>query len=589
MIGIYGIIGKPEDLTGIVIDECFSRMTSGVKVDAIHGHGYMLGIAKRSGHENKDLSLKLFENGLAIAISGYARFPKEEQLRWAVDLVEPVVKAFLEHDVAALTTLQGCFCLCLIHNCRFLILGDRFGSKNLFYADLASTFVFAPDVRAVLSSSLVPFKRDLEGVKQVLVSGFFLGDRTLVRDIRRFPYGTVLEKRFLPWQQTHQQKYWKPPATEGRENTVISDLAATLYEKGRNAILRLNALENRIAVPLSGGLDSRYIASVLASVRRITALTYDMSDETTVAAKVAHVLGAKHFVFDNTLIEDPSFRQSLNGLISEQRRHTVANQYFYSPLFRNYLENSPDTGIYDGVYLDILFSAPYTYRSFDPNHCAVIYGGGAQGILLSYSRLLVHSWKQVVLDAYDEWCEGLHGCDGVERSQLMYLVGRLRRYVNECAADREQYGYLFRPGFDHELCDFGYGLNLELRKGVVYSNMLRMQFPEVMKIPYKDSYGNRPKTLIEKTQARLYQGRIKLSYASHGLIPFYPYQADLFFYKLGAITDQEYLFTGPSYIDEIVSHDQMKNLYEKCKEKQYMLNLFQRIQFIQGFYRVCGF
>ena len=105
-----------------------------------------------------------------------------------------------------------------------------------------------------------------------------------------------------------------------------------------------------------------------------------------------------------------------------------------------------------------------------------------------------------------------------------------------------------------------------------------------MKIKYKDSYGNRHKTMMEDI-SRLYQAvRFKLSYASQGILKCYPYQADYYFLGRRGIDEFKDLFVNYNCLSEIFKDDYLPNLFNKVSKKQYLLNHFSRILFIQQFY-----
>jgi hypothetical protein len=596
MIGIYGVIGPSEKLLAVDREAAFRRMSSsGPRSNpaihgAINGLGFSIGLLKRHAHPNRDLVLTRVSEQMLVALFGYAKFPGDARYSFVSEIADRVVDGYIHAGVRSIAGLAGSFAALFLGPNEWVLIGDRFGSKSVYYSDLGNSFVFAPDVRRIVESGLIPRERDLEGAQQVLAAGFFLGDRTLVQNLRRFPYASWFEQQTSPPGPVKFTRYWTMPAREGAAGPLTNDLLDELSHAVDRTITSLDELAPGTSVPLSGGLDSRCIACFLAGRHPIRTLTYDSVDEVRLAGRVARILGAHQTFFTDPEIGASWFRRAFLQRNQEQRIHAVGNQYFYSPLFEKYFLAHPDvSGIYDGVYMDILFSAPYTYPRFDAAECARIYGKATQGTLPQYSALPEKEWKKVVPHAFEECCAGYRDSDAVGRSQLWYLTGRLRRYVNECGVDRETYGYVLRPGMDYCLCDFGFSLRLALRRGELYRRMLSQRFPAVMKVPYKDSYGNREKTAFERVEALWNRGRTTLCSASRGWIPYYPYQTNRYFYSYGGLDACKPLFEGRSYVEELIPPHQLRRLYNESQQKHYLLNLLQRVWFIQQFYQACGF
>jgi hypothetical protein len=132
--------------------------------------------------------------------------------------------------------------------------------------------------------------------------------------------------------------------------------------------------------------------------------------------------------------------------------------------------------------------------------------------------------------------------------------------------------------------DFGFGLSLRIRKGIFYNKMLENRFPNVMKIRYKDSYGNRADTLRDKMLYNYGKMRLKMSYASRGILIYSPFQAEYFYLQKNGIDDYKELVLDRNCIAELINNSQMEKLFTLVKQQQYLFNLFQRVLFIQLFF-----
>jgi hypothetical protein len=301
---------------------------------------------------------------------------------------------------------------------------------------------------------------------------------------------------------------------------------------------------------------------------------------------VCRRLGGEAVFFTNDMLHSGFFERELHKLVIEQKLHVVPNQYFYTPLFKKYFQDHPgESAIFDGIYMGILFSAPYTYAAFDFNDFARIYCGGLAWVSRFCRGFDGKKLRGLAERQYEELLSGFAGrADGVAKSQLFYVSGRLRRYVGESYLARENYCYTFKPGFDYDLMDFGFSLKLPVRKGLLYLEMLRKKFPEVMEIRYKDSYGNRKKTLGEQIVSYYKKMRLKASYGTNGFLKYYPYQADRFFYVTGEIEKYCDIVTKKNYLEELLDESALKELALAVTRKQYLFNFFQRVLFLQAFY-----
>lgn len=593
MIGLTGIVSYEGKLTSEEREQVVRRMMETSNEDYVYRWlslgNITLGLTQRSSGNNKDLSITSFDNGL-IGFAGYGKFRGDKNLFWADAMADRIFSAFQEKGSDVLKELEGSFLCILYFQDKFYMVSDRMGSKSCYTYFNDGVFLFSPSVTQAMNSGLIARKRNMEAVAQVLVSGFFLDNSTLIEGVVRFPSATLMTKRINNQEPATAINYWAMPKQQGGFGVLDSELVDTLQTKIQRAIDELHDLEPQSVVPLSGGLDSRTIACQVAAKQEIKTITYDFGDETVIASKVCKALKGKAELFSKKSIQSKEFHQNLTEFIRNQTFHSVANQYFYAPLFRRYFLDHPDrTAIYDGVYMDILFSAPYTYEEFGFDRFLKTYGSSIQLVQNLSGTLKKETLVSLMHSVYQTNIQGFENCDGVSQSQQCYMAGRLRRYVSESYSSRENYCYVFKPGYNYDLMDFGFGLNLKLRKGLLYTTMLGKCYPDIMKIPYKDSYGNKVKSVDEKIREKFTMLRFKLSYASQGLIRYYPYQADYYFFHERGVDDFKDLFKGRSYIPEIFDERTLSRLFDKTKQKQYLLNLFSRVLFIQQFYNRNGY
>lgn len=598
MIGIFGIFARERDFNRKLRIVAFERMANSIDKEdfctkSVHGDHYSIGIVVRKLGKNMDLALKVVDKSFVVGFSGYGKVSGEKELNWAENMINEIL---LMPDAKRHRTgseIEGSFELLMYREGELTIVSDRFGSKNHYYYDIQSTYVFAPSVGMVLSSELVRKEKDLEAVKQVLVAGFFLDDKTLVKNIHRFPYGSRMTKKILDHSDTTWRRYWTLPTQNGRVSEITPKLLETFSEKTRNAINELADLEDRFIVPLSGGLDSRLIACYLSEKYALKTITYDTREEARIAAKVCKHIGAEFKYISNEVLIRENYRDIIKRYLKSQPAHCVINQIFYIPFYKIYFRSHPEKcAIFDGIYLDELFSCltpkpdrrPYDFGKF-----LKTYGGGTIPLIKKYLNVDESELEDMMEQVYWRILCDSEELDDIAKSQLFYVTGRLRRFVNESVYGKEDYCYIFKPGYNYELIDFAFGININLRTGKLYRELFLKDFMNIMKIKYKDSYGNRKSNCSEKLKSSYSNFRLRLFDATNGRIKYSVYQINNLFVEKEWINDFSEEFFGKNYIDELISNKAIEGLFSMVKKKHYLFNLFQRILFIQQFYRRYGF
>ena len=146
---------------------------------------------------------------------------------------------------------------------RLTLARDPFGIKPLVYAHLGNVLVFASELGALLRLAEVPRDLDPGALDELLAWGAVLGERTIVRAVRRVPPGSLLVvqdgdarlvrvARLAPRQETALRR---EPAAE------LADELRDRLQGSVRAHLRGDA---EVGVLLSGGIDSGAICALAA-------------------------------------------------------------------------------------------------------------------------------------------------------------------------------------------------------------------------------------------------------------------------------------------------------------------------------------
>jgi len=139
---------------------------------------------------------------------------------------------------------------------------DRAGVKPLYYAFFDGVFVFASEIRAILSC--FPSLREIDELSlyDFLTYRYVPGPQTIFRDIKKLPPGSWLS--FTLTEKPIIYKYWD----YSRDDNTVSDGEGEIINKGRDWIKKIVLdrvpSEVNFGTLLSGGLDSSLITAILA-------------------------------------------------------------------------------------------------------------------------------------------------------------------------------------------------------------------------------------------------------------------------------------------------------------------------------------
>lgn len=199
------------------------------------------------------------------------------------------------HDPSSLTRLRGSYAVALwdAGRGRLVLTNDRFGLRNVYYTIIDGVLCFAPLVGALLAVPKVDRAIDHAAVADFLTFYRVLGDRTLLRAVRMLPPATVAT---FDAEGLRLERYWVP-RYHGGDTRAGDEYVEELGLRLTAAVERMASGPLRAGLPLSGGLDSRAILSVLGSgPLAIPCFTYGVPacDDLRIAGQLAHLVGAPH-------------------------------------------------------------------------------------------------------------------------------------------------------------------------------------------------------------------------------------------------------------------------------------------------------
>ncbi|MEE2566478.1 asparagine synthase (glutamine-hydrolyzing) [Hyphobacterium marinum] len=179
---------------------------------------------------------------------------------------EVVLEAIAEWGLAgAVPRFNGMFAIAawdrkenVLHLAR-----DRYGIKPLYYVNNDRLFAFGSEIKAILAGGHLKGDLCAEGLVEYLTFQNFFTDRTIFRDVRMLPAGSVMTVR-AGGGKPSVRRYWdycfEEPETARSEDDYLEELDHLF----RQAVTRQLVADVDVGSYLSGGMDSGSITAIAA-------------------------------------------------------------------------------------------------------------------------------------------------------------------------------------------------------------------------------------------------------------------------------------------------------------------------------------
>ncbi|MGH9496433.1 MAG: asparagine synthase (glutamine-hydrolyzing), partial [Candidatus Sulfotelmatobacter sp.] len=180
---------------------------------------------------------------------------------------EVILKAYSRWGEDCLGKFRGMFAFALwdAQQHRLLVARDPMGIKPLYYAQSATHFLFASEVRTLLGTGLVRPSLDRAGLVNFLTFGSAYDPFTLIEGVHALPAGHV-----LTWEAgtIRERSYWdlvddsvgEASSSQKQQELSTDQLCAMLEQAVRMQLVS----DVPVGVFLSGGIDSSALVSILS-------------------------------------------------------------------------------------------------------------------------------------------------------------------------------------------------------------------------------------------------------------------------------------------------------------------------------------
>ncbi|MHC4277296.1 MAG: asparagine synthase (glutamine-hydrolyzing) [Planctomycetota bacterium] len=256
------------------------------------------------GHQpicNEDGSLWVVQNGEIYNFVDWRPLLEGKGHRFKTRSdTEVLLHLYEEYGEDCVNKLEGMFAFAIWDkNKRKLFVGrDRFGKKPFYYAIFNNKFVFASEIKSILTHLDYQKNIDVKSLHKYLTFGYIPAPNTIFESIKKLPAShilTVTEQGDLRIRQ-----YWNfsfVPKITCDEDEILNETEALL----KMAVRRRLISDVAVGVFLSGGIDSSLIAALVAKeVSPSEVKTFSIGfeeqgfDESKHAEAVASYLGTNH-------------------------------------------------------------------------------------------------------------------------------------------------------------------------------------------------------------------------------------------------------------------------------------------------------
>ncbi len=217
---------------------------------------------------------------------------------------EVIPHAFEDTGEACFSLFEGMFAAAIWDglNGRLILGRDRTGKKPLFYYYDGNYFVFASELKAVLSVPFVNKKINKKKLREYFSLGFTNGPETFYENIYELPPAASLA--VASEELSHIEKYWNLEFSSGKDGSRYSfeEAGSSVKDIMNRAVSKRLTSDVPLGILLSGGIDSAIITGIAASHKKgkLNTFTLGFENEKSYDERVPARQLAKHFGTNHT-------------------------------------------------------------------------------------------------------------------------------------------------------------------------------------------------------------------------------------------------------------------------------------------------
>lgn len=344
--------------------------------------------------------------------------------------------ALFDFDKEVLSKLHGSFLAVRFNKTQkqFSLITDRFGGYPCYIAKYKDATLFATQLKSILK--VLPYASlDQQSIAMMLSIGEVMGNRTLVNEVATLPAASITSfksdgsaTQSIYWHYLHEQKL-----SANRER-LIDETGYALIE----SVKRATRAHPHASIPLSGGLDSRFILG-LANQQHvdIDAYTWGTPDcrDLRYAKQVTQITKTPHHTYNF----DPNYLQSLANQGVWLTEGNIPAVHFHVLPFIHKVNNSGNNVLLDGFAGDATLGGNFIGKSWLNNPDL---NDASRHLwhwrLSAFSPVPLHaglaSYHQIAEDEFVNLYKGYAGESSMDKSMSFLLDNRVRR-ITTCGTE----------------------------------------------------------------------------------------------------------------------------------------------------------
>ena len=374
---------------------------------------------------------------------------------------------------------------------------DHIGSQYPYYSTYKEQPSFNLNFNEIMKT--IPkgdIELDLQSVIEILMRSYIIGDKTLIKPIKRTPWLAEYNAGLNEW------NYFDVPP-HGNKMLDSKEAAITLKKIVYEETLNFIGNYKRVGILLSGGMDSRILAGVL----RETQINKDFNGEVIVynwgTTDSRDVWYAKQ-IADKYNWDYKYF--PLNPDVLKETFHLVqkvgAEIIPYNLHAMNAVAQDPDSDIIlAGSYGDTLGRAEY--NGIPLKNVPPIVFGNANKLGLLKEELVQDHYTQMKTDSmnYRNTIDQ-HRREEYQYRETEYQRNHSRRYLTTAMSIIAMEKPLFQLFTSPKAVEYLWGLDLSIRSDVLYESILPLLPGDISEIPWARTgkvFGRNDKKVIVDT------------------------------------------------------------------------------------------
>lgn len=189
---------------------------------------------------------------------------------------EVILAAYAKWGENCLKHFNGMFAFAIYDqsNQELFIARDRLGIKPLYYSQVDEKIIFASEIRALLSSGMIPKKMDLNSLEDYLLYQTVHAPATIIENVKMLMPGHFMK---INNGSVIVKCWWKPLIKKNDQEVDYSTVCKDVRQLLRDSVERRLVADVPFGAFLSGGIDSSVIVGLMSEVASSPVNTFSVT------------------------------------------------------------------------------------------------------------------------------------------------------------------------------------------------------------------------------------------------------------------------------------------------------------------------